>query len=47
MNKYISTSFLLLGAIMMNAQETKNDSIKQKEIEKVELFGVANKKPKV
>lgn len=44
MNKYISTSILLLGAIMMNAQESKTDSIKQKEIEKVELFGVAKQK---
>lgn len=50
MNKYLSTSLLLLGGLLINAQESKVDSKKDskdasKEIEQVELFGTAKKKP--
>ncbi|HIC8644390.1 ferrichrome-iron receptor [Elizabethkingia meningoseptica] len=48
MNKYISTSFLMLGGLMINAQAKKTDTLsssRHKEIEQVELFGERNKKP--
>ncbi|WP_187478070.1 TonB-dependent siderophore receptor [Amniculibacterium sp. G2-70] len=44
MNKYIATSVLILSGVLANAQNQTKDSIKQKEIEKVELFGVAKQK---
>ncbi|MCT3648156.1 TonB-dependent siderophore receptor [Elizabethkingia anophelis] len=47
MNKYITTSFFVLGGLMVNAQTKKTDTLssKDKEIEQVELFGERNKKP--
>ncbi|MDV3954666.1 TonB-dependent siderophore receptor [Elizabethkingia anophelis] len=47
MNKYITTSFFILGGLMVNAQTKKTDTLssKDKEIEQVELFGERNKKP--
>ncbi|MDV2459359.1 TonB-dependent siderophore receptor [Elizabethkingia anophelis] len=47
MNKYITTSFFVLGGLMVNAQTKKTDTLssKDKEIEHVELFGERNKKP--
>ncbi|HFK5502512.1 TPA: TonB-dependent siderophore receptor [Elizabethkingia anophelis] len=47
MNKYITTSFFVLGGLIVNAQTKKTDTLssKDKEIEQVELFGERNKKP--
>ncbi|PUB33816.1 iron complex outermembrane receptor protein [Elizabethkingia sp. YR214] len=48
MNKYITTSFFVLGGLMVNAQTKKTDTLssnKQKEIEQVELFGERKKQP--
>lgn len=40
MNKYITTSFFVLGGLMVNAQTKKTDTLssKDKEIEQVELL---------
>ncbi|MCL1663043.1 TonB-dependent siderophore receptor [Elizabethkingia ursingii] len=48
MNKYITTSFFVLGGLMVNAQTKKTDTLssnKHKEIEQVELFGERKKQP--
>ncbi|MCT4296093.1 TonB-dependent siderophore receptor [Elizabethkingia anophelis] len=47
MNKYITTSFFVLGGLMVNAQTKKTDTLssKDKEIEQVELFGERKKQP--
>ncbi len=47
MNKTISVSLMLLTGMVANAQTAKQDSLtkRQKEIDKVELFGIAKKKP--
>ncbi|WP_454059298.1 TonB-dependent siderophore receptor [Elizabethkingia ursingii] len=48
MNKYITTSFFVLGGLMVNAQAKKTDTLssnKHKEIEQVELFGERKKQP--
>lgn len=47
MNKYITTSFFVLGGLMVNAQTKMTDTLssKDKEIEQVELFGERKKQP--
>ncbi|MCL1670492.1 TonB-dependent siderophore receptor [Elizabethkingia ursingii] len=48
MNKYITTSFFVLGGLMVNAQTKKTDTLssnRHKEIEQVELFGERKKQP--
>ncbi|HIB8181093.1 TPA: TonB-dependent siderophore receptor [Elizabethkingia anophelis] len=47
MNKYITTSFFVIGGLMVNAQTKKTDTLssKDKEIEQVELFGERKKQP--